>query len=386
MGEPWLPDGTGRLQGWKFDNRTNALQQDTNAAPLFDLMSYCTGDATSWISPRNWNRAMRVLRDFDKTNRARAAAGPAARAAQAGQGYALGSVDARGARIYRVVPADADNRAPVSDPSSPLHLRSVDASGRLLADAGAQIQMLHDAAPGTATFVVAVPPGASAVELVAQGRLLDRRTRTSPPSVRVLAPRAGTRVGRSLLVRWSASDPDGEQLQAVVDFAANGVSGWRTVFQGRSGGRVSIPARYLEASRSARVRVTVSDGFSETRALSGRFSTPGAPPTARILRPDRGEPLQAGPVVLFGDARDGRGRRLRGAKLTWFAGSERLGTGERLRTSLPAGPVTLRLVAQDGGREAAAVRRVRGPPSRCGSRACASRPGSPAAPARQRSG
>ena len=60
---------------------------------------------------------------------------------------------------------------------------------------------------------------------------------------------------------------------------------------------------------------------------------------------------------LFGAGRDDHSRRLRGRALTWFAGSRRLGSGEQLSVRLPAGRVTLRLVARDSHRHATVVTR-----------------------------
>ena len=62
----------------------------------------------------------------------------------------------------------------------------------------------------------------------------------------------------------------------------------------------------------------------------------------------------------MGSARDALGRPLTGRALTWYAGSERLGRGARLRARLTAGATTLRLVARDeGGSSGQATLRVR---------------------------
>jgi hypothetical protein len=110
----------------------------------------------------------------------------------------------------------------------------------------------------------------------------------------------------------------------------------------------------------SRLRVSVSDGFNRTRGLSGTFRAKGAPPSAQLLSPDSTSGLQAGvPTELLASAVDGTGKRLRGRALTWFAGSRRLGFGERLRVSLPAGTQRLRLRVRDaGGRERVLTRRV----------------------------
>jgi hypothetical protein len=216
------------------------------------------------------------------------------------------------------------------------------------------------------TFEAPIPAGTAAVELVSGGQVVDHKARTQPPTVRVLAPRAGARVGggarSGLTVRWTAADPDRDKLEATVEYAANGVSRWRTVFNGPSTGRTTIPGRYLERSAGARVRVKISDGFNQTTARSARFRADGTPPVARIVRPGQGESLQAGTrgVVLQGTGMDDAQRILRGRALTWFAGRRRLGSGPRVQVKLPAGNVTLRLRVRDAaGRVTTATRRLR---------------------------
>ena len=143
--------------------------------------------------------------------------------------------------------------------------------------------------------------------------------------------------------------PHADTGRVTIDYAADGRN-WRTVFQGPSTGRATIKGRFLDTGSRARLRVTVDDGFAQARATSTRFRADGTPPVARIVLPDVSESPQAGRVLLQGSALDDRGRRLRGRALTWFAGTKRLGTGERLLAKLPAGRITLRLRASDRGR------------------------------------
>ena len=272
-----------------------------------------------------------------------------------------GSVGPGGARLSRAVPADPDNLVPPPDGASALRVRTVDAGGQPLGEVGARVEPLHTHGGFVATFAAPVPTGTAAVELLSDGMVVDRLARSRPPTLRVLAPRRGTRVDRTLRVRWTARDPDGDALWATVEYAPNGASGWRTVHTGPSTGRADIRGGAIrQASRRGRVRVTVNDAaFGQARATSGAFEAAGAPPTVRIRRPEGSERLQAGQVLLVGSALDEVQRRLRGRSLTWFAGSERLGTGERLRAVLPAGRVTLRLRARDTrGRVTTAVRRL----------------------------
>ena len=373
-GEAWLPDQIGLLQGVEFNPATGFLLVDSLTNPYFDLMSYCgpgasptstTGSSqenTLWISPRNWNHAFATLRAYAglPAAAARLSSTRAAAAASSGQALVVGVAGAEGARILRVVQPHGPQTIPAAAPGSPLRLRALDSAGRVLVDEGVQVQQLLDA-PGAATFVASVPVGAAAVELTSHGSVLDRKVRNRPPRVRLLAPgrhdRARTR--GNLPVRWSASDPDSDQLQATVDYSFDGGRSWRTVYDGPSTGRANVPGRFLEGSRQARIRVYVSDGFNEASAVSPLFRADGTAPVSQIVRPAIGEPIRAGErTLLIASAFDDRHRSLHGRSLTWYAGRHRLGSGEQLDAALPPGRIVLRLVTRDRAGQQTVLRRV----------------------------
>ncbi|MDQ2894592.1 MAG: hypothetical protein M3Y09_02925 [Actinomycetota bacterium] len=356
IGESWAPDQTGRLQGIDFDQSTATPVTpvlDYAVAPLFDLMSYCGTEANLWLSPRNWNHTFATLRSYAGLPGAPATDHPSlARAAATGvggQAFVVGVAGAEGARIVRVVQPHGHDAIPAAAPSSSLRLRALDSAGRVLVEEGVQVQQLTDA-PGAATFEAPVPVGAAAVELTSHAVVLDRKQRNGAPRVRLLAPtrRARARAHGSLAVRWSATDPEGDQLQATVDYSFDGGRSWRTVFNGPSTGEASVPGRFLEGSRRARIRVYVNDGFNEANVISPVFRADGTSPVAQIVRPGPGEPVRGDErTVLIGSAFDDHHRLLRGRALTWYAGRHRLGSGERLEATLPAGRVLLRLVVRD---------------------------------------
>ncbi len=368
VGEPWPNDFRGQLQGVAWDGTT--LRGETDAAPLFDFMSYCAGEANGWVSPRNWNRVMSTLQAFDARQR-----GPRANElraeSQAGGGVALGLVGPSGAAITRIV-ATPPEALQAPDPASPVRVRALGSGGQVLAETPIALRQIGEEgaqAGGASSFAVALPAGTTGVEVLSDGAVTDQLVRSRPPVVRLRAPKAGTRVRGTLDVRWTASDPDGDPLQVQVEYAANGRSGWRTVYSGTAAagaGRARVPARFLDASDRGRVRVTVTDRFlGRARAVSGPIRAAGTPPIATIARPLGGEDLQEGvPLLLVGSALDDRQKALRGRSLTWFAGDRRLGTGTQLRTTLPAGRVRLRLQARDRlGRVTTVSRRVRVTPT-----------------------
>jgi hypothetical protein len=392
-GERWPEDDRGRLQGTRFDSRPPAPHMgfDDPVSPrLYDLMSYCAagddsaeaateatrGDA--WISPRNWNRAvaeLESLRSRVGLGRGRPTFGrvPLARAAQGPRAgrtpFAVGQAGAESGRILRVNQPDGDDAVPAADPASPVRLRSLAADGAVLSEVGVRVTVGSESPPGSpGTFVAPVARGAAAVELLRDGRVLDRMERDAAPTVRLSAPRSTrhVRAGRRLEVRWTAADRDDRELHATVDYSADDGRTWRTVFSGRSAGRATLRADGLPGARRARVRVTVSDGFSEATARSAAFRLDGRRPDVRIVAPARGHLLQAGiPVRLAAVALDGGGTALTGRSVRWFAGRRSLGSGAELTARLPAGRVRLRAVARDAhGASRAAVTTVRVAPNR----------------------
>ena len=286
----------------------------------------------------------------------------AAPRAATGSALVIGGYGPGGAAVDRIVPTPGGAAVPPSVGASPVRVRAYGAGGALLAEVGATLSPNAESTDG-GSFTAGVPAVASVIEIVRDGRVLDRRERSRPPAVRVTAPRKGLRARRGdLVVAWQASDPDGGSLQAIVDYSADGGATWRTLFEGpAAAGRARLAASKLQGSRRARVRVAVNDGFNETRALSPLFRVDGAAPAVRIQSPAAGEALRSsGRVVLRGAAQDDALRLLNAKSLTWFAGRRRLGTGERLSVRLPAGRHVLRLVARDrSGRTATARRTVR---------------------------
>jgi len=385
VGESWDPDGIGHIHGIGLDRRTSPYKvlvpgdlfgaDDALAAgqagEYFDFMSYCAdteNEADSWNSVEGWNRTLNDLYKFQKEKgRTSSLRPPSAGAAQAAGAMlrVSGFATAGGVRITKVKPATGAAIAP--DPTSPYRLIVRDGAGAVIADLGMRALEIQVDRAGATTFLrVDVPAaGASAVEIARDGALLARRARSaSAPRVRVLAPRAGARAGRSasVEVRWRASDADRDELEAKVDFSGDGGRSWQAIFSGDSTGRVALPRALFPYARRARVRVRISDGFNETAATSGVFRALGRPPSVAILSPAAGQRIAAdASLYLDGEAYDDRGTRLDGRRMEWRAGRRLLGHGLRLSAArLPAGTTRITLRARDRlGRTARASVRVR---------------------------
>ncbi len=356
----WPPDEKGFMDGVGLDTRAAApydvIENGSpgHGAQTYDVMSYCrdvfnkTND--NWVSERAW----RAIYDYLQPK-------PSGRSAPLATASAT--------KLLRVAAVLTSTGAAVTDvgriTGAPVHgagpyvLAARDSGGGEVE----RVPMAAEAADDSdSTFLTATVPAsdriASVAVLDAGGAVLAQRVRSAHrPTVKVLSPRRRQRVtGAAVTVRWKARDADGDPLDADVAYSADGGRHFHSVYLGRSRGRASLPGRYFARSRRARVRVTVSDGFDETSAVSGRFRAAGAPPTVQIIAPEAGLSANADVLVqLEGAAADDAGRAITGKRLQWFVGERRVARGATPAAYLSAGARTLTLVARDrAGRRARA--------------------------------
>ncbi len=406
-GEPWPPDGNGDLDGIGLDPTTEPYQFIANGAnqivngqsyynatsgpyQTFDFMSYCTtaglGDPGDWVSPKNWQQ---LVSNFgtghpaaDLASRASAATGANTRDPLAADVQVepsrlsvLGFVTRAGVSLTSVGP-QVGPPGPRGNSLDSFTLTARGADGRVLASvpmattgghidpvAGAD-RTLDQASAGPLVQISADVPsaGVDSLQVADNGTVVATQTRPAKaPHVRVLAPRAGSRVGSrgNVLVRWKATNPEHLELTATIDYSRDGGRTWRTIFIGPNTSRASLPSFYFTASRLARVRVRVNDGFNETDAVSRRFTAAGAPPVVTILTAFAPQMHLAGDASaqLEGGAVDQDDQVLSGKRLQWYDGPFRLGTGADISAGpLPPGKNHLRLVARDpAGRTASAT-------------------------------
>jgi hypothetical protein len=245
--------------------------------------------------------------------------------------------------------------------SSPFSPMTRGAGGRVLATVPMALTLGHADGAGPLDEVAAEVParGVNAIQISQSGALVASRTRPArPPSAVLLAPAAGATVGgvRAVVVRWHARSPEHLRLTTALDYSRDDGRSWRTIFLGGNRGRATLPAIMLTASRSARLRLRVSDGFNETPVVSRRFIVRGAPPEVTIastLKTIAGDAT----LSLNGEAFDQSMHLLDGRSLRWVDGSVTLGTGTGIVVGpLPPGANRIRLVARDSaGRTAQAA-------------------------------
>lgn len=368
QGEAWPPDERGLLQGVGIDVRPGSGGRLGPYRLMFpfswDLMSYCRVAVTGgdWISPKGWQDiidAGQPVLAFERPTQAR-------RAQTAAGALHITAVELADGSLAVVGTEPTATPDPPGSPGSPgadHHIEARDADGVVLARLPVAAPHTEDGGGRLIMGAVATPEGTDHV-VVRRGNeaVADHQRSASPPQVSLFMPRRGAVVERgAMVVRWRASDRDGDPLHARVEYSANGGRTWRTIHSGPSRGAATVPHSQLEGSQNARVRVRVDDGFNATSATSGRVVV--RPPRAQVHidAPTTGVRVQADGVLrLEGSASGPTGTPLPSGSLRWFRGARPIGRGSVLTVvAPPAGRHRVHLVAGRGGGQGRATTTVR---------------------------
>jgi hypothetical protein len=385
----WPPDNQGRLQGFGLDRRDSRklagnayrLITPTEASPFFDVMSYCgSGEDDVWISPQNWNAfgsafPNGLLPDSIFLGQSTATITPSPPAGLRAQ--------PRGTNVTPTGPPPAKPGRGIVTVSAKVHpdgrVRGLQASytpGRGYAYAPRQspysvvVYGPHDRV--VARSLLYAPPGADESGLVrglegavdvpqqvtrltifmGSKQLATLRIGPAAPQVRLIAPRAGTRIRGTgnVLVQWSARDTDYDKLVARLEYAPDGRN-FRLVASGLTGGSARLPAALLTASNWARLRLVVSDGYHETAVTSGFLRTTGPKSALRIVSPASDTTLRARvPFSLIAQQLNLRGQPIQGVTYRWYVNSRRVARGRVATLTIrKAGRYVLSVTATKGG-------------------------------------
>ena len=328
-----VPPGYGVLDGVLdgvglvgLDNEANSPYvfrgAAVNGTQIFDLMSYCTNgnELLGWISVRNWNYDVgfhapgpTVARDSAAALHGRMTRRSATSSTAAQPQFTTSPPASAGATRTLAVTSYYDinsgttlvtDVAPDAGPPTPTHpnatytLTARDASGQVVASAGAIALPIHvdpgggNAAQSLIQIQGKVPAtGVREIDILQDGRPIEEdHAAPDAPTVTLLSPAKGTVIGgpRGAVIRWRAQERGGDALDVTVDYSADGGRSYRPIYTGPNHGSVLLPSYLLSASRNARVRLYVSDGFNEAIITSSRFIARGAPPMVHITEPHDG--------------------------------------------------------------------------------------------------
>jgi hypothetical protein len=363
-----IPDG--RLDEYGVDISRMQLYLPGKS---FDFMGYGGAEDTKWVSAYTY----RALADLLVGGRAPGAGGllmPRAQSAPeqaflAGSGMiSPGNVQiTRGFYQMSLPAATVDGL-----PDGPYTVEVQDAQGRALSTRSfGPAEMSNDVPSESGLFHLLLPwtEGAQALVFKYNGTEIGRRAASAhAPTVAVTAPAGGARWGVSgaVTAAWQGADPDGDPLTYLVDYSVDDGRTWTTVSANVTGAALEFDASEFPGSGAARLRVTASDGFNTTTAVSDSFSVESKPPALYITTPDDGDTVPYGtPVVLLSFGTDPEDGPLSGADFQWSSSRDgALGTGRMLvASSLSVGEHIIRVTGTDasGATGSNSIRVIVGP-------------------------
>jgi hypothetical protein len=211
----------------------------------------------------------------------------------------------------------------------------------------------HGHAETLSHFSLHVPflTGAHKAEIRHNGILIWSATVSAhAPLVSFTAPSGGSYNAASPIhVTWTASDQDSDPLQFALAYSADNGATWVQVAAALTGNSYDWTPGFIPAGTQARLRLTASDGFNTSQAVSIAFTlTPRSPSS---LSPEKGATFPEGAVVsLTGGSMTSGGSD--NGDFTWSYDGHAvpIGTTKDLTTTLnEVGVHTLSLQVVDGG-------------------------------------
>jgi len=200
------------------------------------------------------------------------------------------------------------------------------------------------------TAILPFPAGAAQVTL-SQGSTVvaSRNVSRNAPSVSLTAPGAGTSLGATATISWTASDADGDPLTYDVLSSRDGQT-WVPIATGLTATRFDWDTSETAGSDTTRVRVVAMDGVHSTSATSGALRLATKAPRVGFVTPLDGAVVAPGqPLTIEVYGADPEDGSLPGTALSVASNrSGSLGTGGTLVvSSLAVGVHTLTVSGTD---------------------------------------
>jgi hypothetical protein len=325
---------------------------DTNGDGVRDFW-----DIRQWISPRNWIRLYGAFIGASVRYPTAGGGGPQTRYPHI---LVRGRfVDGAGWELLPAYELEMLPLAPREAPDYPFKLELYDGLGQSLLVHAFDLPDQHSdgdhSLPPSFVEFVPDPGGVETIFLTEDGATVALLQRSAGvPSVS-LGPIPDFTLGpEPVLLTWSASDPESEQLffmvQIATGYAGDGEPDWRAVAMDILEPEVPIPSHLIRGSEEARLRILATDGFNTAVAESGLFTIPGKAPIPVILSPVDYVLIEKGsPLHLIGTATDLEDGLIPDDRLHWTSSVDGfIGTGRRVTAEhLSAGAHEITLTAVD---------------------------------------
>ena len=177
--------------------------------------------------------------------------------------------------------------------------------------------------PGVGQFIITVPSDPAITRArVLLGLEIIGEVAASPsaPTVTVTFPNGGEVLDGEVMLNWSASDVDGDQLSSIVQYSPDGGSSWTTLVV--QWPHLSYVADFdmLPGTASGLIRVYVSDGFNSAVDISDMFFVTDHAPTVSIISPEQGDEFSGVQTIfLSADADDVEDGMLPDSSVVWLS-------------------------------------------------------------------
>jgi Tol biopolymer transport system component len=196
------------------------------------------------------------------------------------------------------------------------------------------------------------PPG-SANLIIWEGakKLTELSTTPNAPQVRLLTALDGLTVSGEVIINWTASDADGDELSYLIEYSPDNGQSWQILGLNLARPTYTLNADYLMGTVQGKIRISASDGLNTGSSVSdGFFNVDNKAPVVFIEFPQNDSRITYDTVInLVGEAFDREDGILSGNSLVWrLDGSAIIGTGAYLSyDGFSWGSHTLTLEATD---------------------------------------
>ncbi len=376
------------IQEVSFDTRTPWVDgtgtQDTVLSSEYpDYMSYCQSDdlpdnpsgqvPTKWLSPYRWEALFDNFPNASFCVTVNMVSFPTGNPLQVNSGhggdldprfdpqqitevlYVSGTLRANGRGKLRHA-FTIDGIANPSNPNGPYAIEMLDDQGQPLSrfPFNASFEDSEGVPLDALRFNYQMPLPAnetvSAIRLMRNNTVLDRiNVSASTPVVRVAEVQADQPLAGEHTFRWSAQDPDKDELRFMVFYSPGPDQPWQPLAARTAKTRLTVDTRRLPGGAKARIRVMATDGFNTAQDTTDvPFAVAPKPPKVRIRTPRDGQRFEVErPIRFQGRGRDLEDGALPDAQLRWSAGAQVLGEGRRVRAFLPPGEHAITLTGRD---------------------------------------
>ena len=247
---------------------------------------------------------------------------------------------------------------PAADTTGDTQIQAVDASGTLLASQAIHLQFFVLSNPPTtvvwAPFEGALrfPDGAAKIQIVQKGSVVyEAKVSAHDPVVSGVSPTAAaTTLDGPQTITWTASDPDGDALNYIVEYnprPTDPTSEWLVLASDITSPQWMVDFGILPGTAAGAIRISATDGIRSAVATSQTFAVSFKPPLVSIDESTGTVFTGAAVIRLSGEADDVQDGTIENQGLVWTSDvSGNLGSGSEIAlTKLPLGNHTITLTA-----------------------------------------